>query len=91
MAHCHEARPATADARQPTQGAPFEWFERQKAQVRAIVEHPFRVIKNLLGNRKVSCLGIDKNEARTKAQAALANLHVASRRLMTRGVGVSAA
>ena len=30
------------------------WFERRKAQVRAIVEHPFHIIKNLFGYRKAS-------------------------------------
>jgi IS5 family transposase len=34
------------------------WLERRKAQVRAIVEHPFHVIKNLFGYRKVSYRGI---------------------------------
>ena len=29
----------------------YEWFERRKAQVRAIVEHPFHIIKNLFGYR----------------------------------------
>jgi transposase, IS5 family len=56
-----------------------EWFERRKAQVRAIVEHPFHVIKNLFRYRKVSCRGIARNEARAKVQAALANLCIARR------------
>lgn len=68
-----------------------EWFERRKAQVRAIVEHPFHVIKNLFGYRKVSYRGIAKNEVRAKAQAALANLYIARRRVMARGVSASAA
>lgn len=69
----------------------YEWSERRKAQVRAIVEHPFHVIKNLFGYRKVSYRGIAKNEARTKAQAALVNLYIARRRLMAQGVSASAA
>ena len=68
-----------------------EWFERRKAQVRAIVEHPFHVIKNLFGYRKVSYRGIAKNEARAKTQAALVNLYIARRRLMTQGVSASTA
>jgi transposase, IS5 family len=67
----------------------YEWFERRKAQVRAIVEHPFHVIKNLFGYRKVSYRGIAKNEARAKVQAALVNLYIAKRRLMTQGVSAS--
>ena len=67
------------------------WFERRKAQVRAIVEHPFHIIKNLFGYRKVSYRGIAKNEARAKAQAALVNLYIARRRLIAQGIGASAA
>ena len=68
-----------------------EWFERRKAQVRAIVEHPYHVIKNLFGYRKVSYRGIAKNEARARVQAALANLCIARRRLMAQGVSACAA
>jgi IS5 family transposase len=67
------------------------WSERRKAQVRAIVEHPFHVIKNLFGYRKVSYRGIAKNEARAKTHAALVNLYIARRRLMARGVSAPAA
>jgi len=70
--------------------AMHEWLERRKAQVRAIVEHPFHVIKNLFGYRKVSYRGIAKNEVRAKAQAALVNLYIARRRLMAQGVSASA-
>jgi transposase, IS5 family len=70
--------------------AMYEWFERRKAQVRAIVEHPFHVIKNLFGYRKVSYRGIAKNEVRAKAHAALANLYIARRRLMAQGVSAPA-
>ena len=68
-----------------------QWFERRKAQVRAIVEHPFHVIKNLFGYRKVSYRGIAKNAVRAKAQAALANLYIARRRLAGCGLSTSAA
>jgi IS5 family transposase len=67
-----------------------EWSERRKAQVRAIVEHPFHIIKNLFGYRKVSYRGIAKNEARAKLHAALANLYIARRRLMAQGVSAPA-
>ena len=69
----------------------YEWFERRKAQVRAIVEHPFHIIKNLFGYRKVSYRGIAKNQARAKAHAALVNLYIARRRLLTQGISASAA
>ncbi len=68
-----------------------EWFKRRKAQVRAVVEHPFHIIKNLFGYRKVSYRGIAKNEARAKTQAALVNLYISRRRLMTKGVRASTA
>ncbi|MDB0559549.1 IS5 family transposase, partial [Ralstonia solanacearum] len=37
--------------------------ERAKAQIRARVEHPFHVIKNLFGHRKVRYKGLAKNTA----------------------------
>jgi transposase, IS5 family len=67
-----------------------EWAERRKAQVRSIVEHPFHVIKNLFGYRKVSYRGLRKNHVRALVHAALANLFLARRRLMSDGVGASA-
>ena len=60
----------------------YEWYERHKARVRAIVEHPFHIIKNLFGYRKVSYRGIAKNEVRAKAQAALVNLYIVKRKLL---------
>jgi IS5 family transposase len=52
-----------------------EW-ERRKAQVRAKVEHPFHIIKNLLGYR-----GLRKNLAQLHSLFALANLVMAGRML----------
>ena len=66
--------------------------ERKKAQIRALVEHPFHVIKNLFGYRKVSYRGLRKNAARLYAQFALANLVLAKRRLLdeaNKGIGTS--
>jgi len=65
--------------------------ERIKARVRARVEHPYHVIKNLFGYRKVSYRGLDKNAARANVHAALVNLYIARRRLGCRGIGASAA
>ena len=61
-----------------------------QAQVRAIVEHPFHIIKNLFGYRKVS-YRIAKNQARAKAHAALVNLYIARRRLLAQEIRASAA
>jgi len=56
-------------------------FEKAKAQVRAKVEHPFHVIKNLFGFRKVRYRGLAKNTAQLHTLFALANLLIAKRRL----------
>jgi len=65
-------------------------MERKKAQIRARVEHPFNVIKNLFGYKKVSYRGLRKNGARLYAQFALAILVLAKSRLLddaNQGIG----
>ncbi len=64
-------------------------LERQKAQIRARVEHPFHIVKNLFGHKKVSYKGLAKNRARMYSLFALANLVIAKRPLL-RLAGVSA-
>ena len=51
--------------------------EKQKAQLRAYVEHPFHVLKNLFGHRKVRYRGLAKNTAQLYSLFALANLVIA--------------
>ncbi|GAA0490326.1 IS5 family transposase [Pigmentiphaga daeguensis] len=51
--------------------------ERAKAQIRAKVEHPFHVIKNLFRHRKVRYRGLLKNTAQLFSLFALANLVLA--------------
>ncbi len=66
--------------------------ERKKAQIRSLVEHPFHVIKNLFGYKKVSYRGLKKNGARLYAQFALVNLALAKRALLDgerQGIGAS--
>jgi IS5 family transposase len=66
--------------------------EHKKAQIRALVEHPFHVIKNLFRYKKVSYRGLKKNGARLYAQFALANLVLAKRALLddrVQGIGAS--
>ena len=46
--------------------------ERKKAQIWALVEHPFFVTKSLFGYKKVSCCGVRKNGLRLYAQFDLA-------------------
>ncbi len=57
-------------------------LERVKAQVRARVEHPFHVVKNLFGHKKARYKGLAKNEAQLFSLFALANLVIAKRSLL---------
>ncbi len=59
-----------------------EAFERSKAQVRATVEHPFHIIKNLFRHRKVRYRGLAKNTAQLETLFALTNLFIAKRFLL---------
>ena len=62
-------------------------IEHCKASIRAKVEHPFHVIKNLFGHRKVRYRGMEKNQAQLFSLFALANLVLAKRYYaMTDGV-----
>jgi len=63
--------------------------ERSKAQVRALVEHPFHVVKNLFRHRKVRYRGLAKNTAQLFSLFALANLVLASRLLPPQGISAS--
>ena len=58
------------------------WAEEYaKASVRAIVEHPFQIIKNVFGYGKVRYRGLAKNESRLYTLFASANLLVTGRKL----------
>lgn len=54
-------------------------IEKTKASIRAKVEHPFHVIKNLFGYRKVRYKGLAKNQAQLFTLFALGNLVLAGR------------
>ncbi|MNS89038.1 Transposase DDE domain protein [compost metagenome] len=56
--------------------------ERAKAQIRARVEHPFHVMKNLFGHRKVRYKGLVKNTAQLFSLFGLANLVLARKLLL---------
>jgi IS5 family transposase len=58
-------------------------YEKAKAQVRARVEHPFHIIKNLFEHRKVRYRGLSKNTAQLYSLFALANLVIARRALLS--------
>jgi len=57
-------------------------FEKIKARTRALVEHPFHIIKNLFKHRKVRYRGLKKNTAQLHVLFALANLVMARRALL---------
>jgi IS5 family transposase len=58
-------------------------YEKLKARVRALVEHPFHIVKNLFKHRRVRYRGIKKNEAQLHTLFALANLVIAKKRLLS--------
>ena len=67
---------------QDAMGMLLERFEQLKASVRAKVEHPFHVLKNLFKHRKTRYRGLAKNEAQLFSLFGLANLMLARKRLM---------
>lgn len=64
------------------EGQLLEKLERAKASVRAKVEHPFHIIKNLFGLKKVRYRGQAKNRAQLLTLFGLANLLIVKRRLL---------
>ena len=58
-------------------------IEKAKAQVRAKVEHPFRVVKRQFGFVKTRFRGLAKNTAQLVTLFALSNLWMARRHLLT--------
>ncbi|SEE37838.1 IS5 family transposase [Pseudomonas anguilliseptica] len=64
-------------------------IEKAKAQVRAKVEHPFRVIKRQFGYVKTRFRGLAKNTAQLVTLFALSNLWMARRHLLTNAGEVS--
>ena len=57
----------------------LEWVEQIKASIRAKVEHPFHVVKNLFRHRKARYRGLAKNTAQLHTLFAMANLMLARR------------
>lgn len=55
---------------------------RTKSRVRAKVEHPFLVLKQIFGFNKVRYRGLDKNANRLFVACGLVNLYMARRRLL---------
>lgn len=62
-----------------------EQIEKLKASVRAKVEHPFHIVKNLFQLKKVRYRGLVKNTAQLFTLFGMANLLIAKRRLLVLG------
>ena len=58
-----------------------EQIEKMKASLRAKVEHPFHMVKNLFKHRKMRYKGLAKNNAQLFTLFGIANLMLAGRRL----------
>ena len=63
-------------------GEMLEWIEQTKASIRAKVEHPFHVVKNLFRHRKTRYRGLAKNTAQMLTLFGFANLMLARRWLL---------
>ncbi len=59
-----------------------ERAEQLKAKIRARVEHPFHIVKNLFRHRKLRYRGLKKNCAQWRVLFALANLVIAKKALL---------
>jgi transposase, IS5 family len=59
-----------------------EPVERALAQVRAVVEHPFHIVKNMFRHKKLRYRGLKKNTAQLHTLFALANLVVVKKTLL---------
>ncbi len=76
-------RPGKRKALKDTpQGKWVEWIEHTKASIRAKVEHPFHVVKNLFRHRKTRYRGLAKNTAQLFSLFGFANLVLARRGLL---------
>ena len=76
-------RPSKRKALKDTpQGNLVEWIEHTKASIRAKVEHPFHVVKNLFRHRKTRYRGLAKNTAQLFSLFGFANLVLARRWLL---------
>ena len=56
-------------------------YEKLKARVRARVEHPFHIVKNIFRHRKTRYRGLAKNDAQLNVLFALSNLYLVREQL----------
>ncbi len=67
-----------------------EAVERALSQVRAWVEHPFHIVKNLFRHKKLRYRGLAKNTAQLHTLFALANLVIVKKALLAQAPGLIA-
>jgi IS5 family transposase len=60
-----------------------EPVERALAQLRAVVEHPFHIVKNRFRHKRLRYRGLNKNTAQLHTLFALANLVIVKKTLLT--------
>ena len=78
------SRPSQRKALQESAlGQLLEQVEKSKASIRAKVEHPFHVVKNLFKHRKARYKGLAKNNAQLFTLFGFANLMLARRWLLS--------
>ena len=64
-----------------------EPVERALSQMRAVVEHPFHIVKNRFHHKKLRYRGLRKNSAQLYTLFTLANLVIAKQALLARSNG----
>ena len=81
--YAHELKWRIAKRRKPIKLMPACWqkslalaYEKLKASIRAKVEHPFHVVKNIFKHKKTHYKGIAKNDAQLNVLFALSNLYM---------------
>ena len=79
----HEVRWHIAKRRKPIREMKECWqkklalaFEKLKARIRARVEHPFHIVKNIFKHKKARYKGLKKNDAQLNVLFALSNLYM---------------
>ena len=79
----HEVRWYIAKRRKPIREMAECWqkdlalaFEKLNARIRAIVEHPFHVVKNIFKHKKARYKGLKKNDTQLNVLFALSNLYM---------------
>jgi IS5 family transposase len=61
--------------------------ERTLAQLRAVVEHPFHIVRNRFRHQKLRYRGLQKSAARLHTLFALADLVIVKQALLARSGG----